>query len=138
GREHGRAGPRRTSDLESLVDRVLGQVQLADAVRVHRGVAGGGVKPAPPRLHDECDLPGGERTLLGDTLLELAKHSFIRQTRHRDAMHGALLDGGGWSRADAASIACGFSTSVVASTPVEPAIQGFSRRTAGSGRVRST
>src|SRR5262245_25280519 len=74
-------------------------MQLANAILVHRGVTRDGVKPTAPGLRDQDDLPGGVGTVLSDVLLQLADQGVIRQSGHRDALQGALLDGGGWSRA---------------------------------------
>src|SRR5262252_8798848 len=113
--------PHRTCDLETLPRRVLGQVQLADAILVHRGVARFSEESAAPNLGDQCDLPRGVRTVLGDALLEFANQRFIRETTNRDALHGALLDGGGWSRADASILRCANSASAAARTSRESA-----------------
>src|SRR5262252_2446253 len=77
---------------------------------MHLRIAPRRVHAPPLDLADQRDLTCRVRTILGNAFLEFLDLGFIRETNHRDALHGALLAGGRWSGACASSIACEFST----------------------------
>ncbi len=91
--ENSRAMPCRTGGLDALGRRVLGQVQLADAVGEHGGIGRRQVQLAGVELGDVRHHGGGAASLLGNSRAQIAAQRLVGEVRKRVALHGNL-DGG--------------------------------------------
>jgi hypothetical protein len=101
GFEHRRAGAPHASHLDPLLGGILGQLQLARAVRQHRLVRLGQVELPLVELGDVREQLGGGFVLSRGLGGEFPAKNLVAQVRQREAVHGVTFDGGGWSRADA-------------------------------------
>jgi hypothetical protein len=81
-------GASRASDLDALVRLVVGELQLAHAVGVHRRVPGGRVEPTVIDFGDVGEQDCGDRPVPRDDRSEFAEQRFVAQRLQRGGAHG--------------------------------------------------
>jgi len=93
--EDSREAPRHPRRLKALGRRVLGEMQLPDAVGKHRRVAGRQVELARIDLGDVSQHDGGGGALPGDVGRQIAQKSGIGQMGPGVGVHGRDPAGAG-------------------------------------------